>query len=38
MRSVWIPRIGPPEVLEVRDGPDLQAATGEVRIRVPPPA
>jgi synaptic vesicle membrane protein VAT-1 len=34
MRSVWIPRIGPPEVLEVRELPDPHAAAGEVRIRV----
>ena len=31
MRSVWIPRIGPPEVLEV---PDVHPGAGEVRIRV----
>jgi NADPH:quinone reductase-like Zn-dependent oxidoreductase len=34
MRSVWIPRIGPPEVLEVRELPDPHAGAGEVRIRV----
>ncbi len=34
MRSVWIPRIGPPEVLELRDVPDPHAGPGEVRIRV----
>ncbi len=34
MRSVWIPRIGPPEVLEVRDGPELTAGAGEVRVQV----
>lgn len=34
MRSVWIPRIGAPEVLEVREGPDPHAGPGEVRIRV----
>jgi NADPH:quinone reductase-like Zn-dependent oxidoreductase len=34
MRSVWIPRIGPPEVLEVREIPDPHAGAGEVRIRV----
>src|SRR5215470_10282409 len=34
MRSVWIPRIGPPEVLEVREVPDVHAGPGEVRIRV----
>src|SRR6185295_6635470 len=34
MRSVWIPRIGPPEVLELREGPDPHASTGNVRVRV----
>ena len=34
MRSVWIPKPGPPEVLEVRDGPDPVARPGEVPIRV----
>jgi NADPH:quinone reductase-like Zn-dependent oxidoreductase len=34
MRSVWIPRIGPPEVLELRELPDPRPAAGEVRIRV----
>jgi NADPH:quinone reductase-like Zn-dependent oxidoreductase len=34
MRSVWIPRIGPPDVLEVRDVPDPHAGPGEVRVRV----
>ena len=34
MRSVWIPRIGPPEVLELRELPDVVAGPGEVRIRV----
>jgi len=34
MRSVWIPRTGPPEVLEVRDGPDPVAGPGQVRVRV----
>lgn len=34
MRSVWIPRIGPPEVLELREVPDVAAGPGEVRIRV----
>lgn len=34
MRSVWIPRIGPPEVLELRESPDLRAGADEVRIRV----
>ncbi len=34
MRSVWIPRIGPPEVLELREVPDVHAGAGEVRVRV----
>src|SRR5213593_3923468 len=34
MRSVWIPRIGPPEVLELREAPDPHAGSGEVRVRV----
>ncbi|HSV07973.1 MAG TPA: medium chain dehydrogenase/reductase family protein [Candidatus Binatus sp.] len=34
MRSVWIPRTGPPEVLEVREGPDPQPGPGEVLVRV----
>jgi NADPH:quinone reductase-like Zn-dependent oxidoreductase len=34
MRSVWISRIGPPDVLETRETPDPHAGAGEVRIRV----
>ncbi len=34
MRSVWIPKAGPPEILEVRDGPDPVARSGEVLVRV----
>jgi NADPH:quinone reductase-like Zn-dependent oxidoreductase len=34
MRSVWIVRTGPPEALEVRDGPDPVPGPGQVRIRV----
>lgn len=34
MRSVWIPKPGPPEVLEVREVPDPVPAAGEVLIRV----
>lgn len=34
MRQVFIPRIGPPEVLEVREAPDPSAGPGEVRVRV----
>lgn len=33
MRQIWIPRAGPPEVLEVREAPDPLPAPGEVRIR-----
>ena len=34
MRSVWIPKPGPPEVLEVREVPDPVPRDGEVLIRV----
>ena len=34
MRSVWIPKAGPPEVLEVRDGPEPVPRAGEALIRV----
>ena len=34
MRQVWIPKAGPPEVLEVRTAPDPEPRGGEVRIRV----
>ncbi len=34
MRQVWISRVGPPEVLEVREAPDPTPRAGEVRIRV----
>ncbi|HKX12931.1 MAG TPA: medium chain dehydrogenase/reductase family protein [bacterium] len=34
MRQVWIPKIGGPEVLELREAPDPQARAGELRIRV----
>jgi len=33
MRSVWITRTGPPEVLEVRESPDPTPAAGEVLVR-----
>src|SRR5215470_13872945 len=33
MRSVWIVRTGPPEVLEVRETPDPTPGPGEVLIR-----
>src|SRR5690606_38290251 len=34
MRQIWIPRAGPPEVLEVREAPDPRPGPGEVRVRV----
>ena len=34
MRQVWIPRVGPPEVLELREAPDPAPQPGEVLIRV----
>jgi NADPH:quinone reductase-like Zn-dependent oxidoreductase len=34
MRSVWITRSGPPEALEVRDGPAPVAGPGQALIRV----
>jgi NADPH:quinone reductase-like Zn-dependent oxidoreductase len=34
MRQVWIPRPGPPEVLELREAADPTPAAGELRIRV----
>src|SRR5215471_16824064 len=34
MRQIWITRIGPPEVLEVKEAPDPEAKAGQVRIRV----
>ncbi len=34
MRQIWIPRVGPPEVLELREAPDPTPGKGEVRIRV----
>src|SRR5215468_8485380 len=34
MRSVWITRTGPPEVLEVRDGPDPVPGPGQALVRV----
>jgi NADPH:quinone reductase-like Zn-dependent oxidoreductase len=34
MRSVWITRTGPPEVLEVREGPDPAPANGQVLVRM----
>ena len=34
MRQIWIPRPGPPEVLELREAIDPLPGRGEVRIRV----
>jgi NADPH:quinone reductase-like Zn-dependent oxidoreductase len=34
MRAVWIPRPGPPEVLEVREGPDPAPTADQVLVRV----
>jgi NADPH:quinone reductase-like Zn-dependent oxidoreductase len=34
MRQIWISKSGPPEVLVVRETPDPQPASGEMRIRV----
>jgi NADPH:quinone reductase-like Zn-dependent oxidoreductase len=34
MRQIWIPRPGPPEVLELREAPDPAPVADQVRIRV----
>lgn len=34
MQQVWIPKIGEPDVLELREAPDPEPAPGEVRVRV----
>jgi NADPH:quinone reductase-like Zn-dependent oxidoreductase len=34
MRQIWIPKTGPPEVLELREARDPLPAAGEIRIRV----
>ena len=34
MKQVWIPRIGAPSVLELREAPDPEPGPGEVRIAV----
>jgi NADPH:quinone reductase-like Zn-dependent oxidoreductase len=34
MRQVWITRAGPPEVLQVREAPDPDVQSGQIRIRV----
>ncbi len=34
MRQIWIPKAGPPEVLELREAPDPHPKAGEIRIQV----
>src|SRR5581483_3410834 len=34
MRQIWITKVGPPEVLAVKEAPDPQPKAGELRIRV----
>jgi NADPH:quinone reductase-like Zn-dependent oxidoreductase len=34
MRQVWITKVGPPEVLAVREAPDPEPRAGEVRVAV----
>ncbi len=34
MRQIWIPKAGPPEILEIREATDPRPQAGEVRIRV----
>jgi NADPH:quinone reductase-like Zn-dependent oxidoreductase len=34
MRQVWITKAGSPEVLQVREAPDPEAAAGQLRVRV----
>src|ERR1700756_5532930 len=34
MRQIWITKIGPPEVLVVKEAPDPEPKAGQVRIRV----
>ncbi len=34
MRQVWITKAGPPEVLQVREAPDPEPSSGQIRIRV----
>ena len=33
MKQVWIPKVGPPSVLELREAPDPEPKAGEVRVR-----
>ena len=34
MKQIWIPRVGGPEVLELREAPDPEVGEGQLRIRV----
>lgn len=34
MRQIWIPKNGPPQVMQIKEGPDPIPRNGEVRIRV----
>jgi NADPH:quinone reductase-like Zn-dependent oxidoreductase len=34
MRQVWITKAGPPEVLQVKEAPDPEPESGELRVRV----
>lgn len=34
MKQIWIPKYGPPSVLEVREAEDVQAGPGQLRIQV----
>ena len=34
MKQVWIPKIGEPEILELREAPDPEPKPGQVRVRV----
>jgi NADPH:quinone reductase-like Zn-dependent oxidoreductase len=34
MRQIWISKVGPPEVLNVKEEADPQPKSGEVRVRV----
>ena len=34
MRQIWIPRVGEPEVLELREAPDPEPIAGQVWVRV----
>lgn len=34
MRQIWIPKHGPPDVLELREAPDPEVGPGQVKVRV----